>query len=93
MSPVPRVCPSSGTLECHSYWIPTSVSAKEKNHRQNMCIVCMYQSVLHVLFLFYFLAAQQNDSYLAVKHLITCHVIELHSVQVISAKHQRTTKT
>lgn len=51
-SSVPHVCPSSGTLECRSYWIPMSVSARGMSHSQIMFATCAhvhYRSV-HVRF-------------------------------------------
>lgn len=40
-SKVPHVCPSSGTLECHSYWIPTFVSAKGADDSVNGFVMCV----------------------------------------------------
>lgn len=51
----------------------------------HMC-VCQISIISAVCFC---MCVQQNEPYLAVKHLITCHVIQLYSVQVISAKHTK----
>lgn len=69
---IPRVCPSSDTLECHSCWTPRSVSGRKRSVQGPVTVSAWLLSV---------------RSYLAVEHLISCHVVQLNPVQIISAKH------
>lgn len=87
MSTVPRVCPSSCTLGCRFYWIPTSVSAEGTSHSQDRLDASVCALLVLSASLVLCVCVRENESYLAVEHLITCHVIQLHSVQVISTEH------
>lgn len=59
-------------------------------HKQNSLYVyhlCRYVDIFmgaHV-----WVCEENHESYLAVKHLITCHVVKLQSVQVISTKNNK----
>lgn len=68
---IPRVCPSSDTLECHSCWTPRSVSVRKRTVQGRVIVSVRL------------LCAR---SYLAVEHLLSCHVVQLNPVQIISAK-------
>lgn len=72
-----------------SFLLDSHVRFCRRNEPQSGYIRCERVCVLLVLSasLVLCVCVRENESYLAVEHLITCHVIQLHSVQVISTEH------